>query len=198
MAMGLIACANLFLMLLAPEAVAIFAPKAYYNAIYVIPPVSMSVFFVFSYDSSQNSNFTSKRQPLSWWLVSRVFAKSCHQLYFHPERQLLRGRIHDTMSDYLIHAAGHYLMMNRVCDRYLDGIRPFRPEDTGALRRPFMAAGDLCCSFTYRSRALRYGLRAVLLVLALIFRNSPEGSCKEPWSMSAKKAKRNKGKKQNS
>ena len=50
LALGLIAGANLLLMLLAPEAVAVFAPAAYYDAIYVIPPVSMSVFFMFSYD----------------------------------------------------------------------------------------------------------------------------------------------------
>lgn len=46
----LIAAVNLVLIAFAPEAVAIFAPKEYYNAIYVIPPVAMSVFFMYSYD----------------------------------------------------------------------------------------------------------------------------------------------------
>ena len=40
-----IAGANLLLIALAPEAVAFFAPEEYYDAIWVIPPVAMSVFY---------------------------------------------------------------------------------------------------------------------------------------------------------
>ena len=61
MAMGLIACANLFLMLLAPEAVAIFAPKAYYNAIYVIPPVMLGYIAQMLYTMYVNIEFYKKK-----------------------------------------------------------------------------------------------------------------------------------------
>mgnify|MGYP001042737912 FL=1 len=46
----IIAFVNLLLIILAPEAVAIFAPKSYYEAIWIIPPVAMSVYFMYSYD----------------------------------------------------------------------------------------------------------------------------------------------------
>ena len=46
----IIAAANIILIAFAPEAVAIFAPKEYYDAIYCIPPVALSVFFMFCYD----------------------------------------------------------------------------------------------------------------------------------------------------
>lgn len=45
----LVAVVNLLLILCAPEVIAIFAPKSYYDAIWVIPPVAMSVFFQFTY-----------------------------------------------------------------------------------------------------------------------------------------------------
>ena len=49
LSLGFVAIVNILLILLAPELVRIFAPEEYYNAIYVVPPVAMSVFFLFSY-----------------------------------------------------------------------------------------------------------------------------------------------------
>lgn len=40
----------MLLIAFAPEAVRIFAPKSYYEAIYCIPPVAMGVLFLYSYD----------------------------------------------------------------------------------------------------------------------------------------------------
>lgn len=170
MAMGLIACANLFLMLLAPEAVAIFAPKAYYNAIYVIPPVSMSVFFMFSYDLFAKFEFYFEKT--AFIMVASVAGALLNLVtnYIFIRKYSYYAAGYTTLFCYLIYAAGHYLMMNRVCDRYLDGIRPFPARRYWGFAAAFMAAGFVLL-FTYRSRVLRYGLLAVLLVLALIFRN---------------------------
>ena len=48
---ALVACLNLIVICFAPEIIAVFAPKVYYDAIWVIPPVAMSVFFQFTYVS---------------------------------------------------------------------------------------------------------------------------------------------------
>ena len=48
--LSIIAFVNLFLIALAPEVVKIFAPSSYYKAVYCIPPVAMSVLFMFMYD----------------------------------------------------------------------------------------------------------------------------------------------------
>ena len=45
-----IAIVNVLLIAFAPEAVAIFAPASYYDAIWIVPPVAMSVYFMYSYD----------------------------------------------------------------------------------------------------------------------------------------------------
>ena len=44
-----VALINLLLILMAPEIVLFFAPRAYYRAIWVIPPIAMSVYFIFLY-----------------------------------------------------------------------------------------------------------------------------------------------------
>ena len=45
----LIAGVNILLLVFAPEVVSIFAPTAYHDAIWVVPPVAMSVYFMFAY-----------------------------------------------------------------------------------------------------------------------------------------------------
>ena len=60
----LIGVLNLFLIALAPEAIAILAPPAYYEAIWVIPPVSMSVFFMFMYSLFANFEFYYEKTKL--------------------------------------------------------------------------------------------------------------------------------------
>lgn len=170
MAMGLIACANLMLMLLAPEAVAVFAPRSYYDAIYVIPPVSMSVFFMFSYDLFAKFEFYFEKT--AFIMVASVTGALLNLVtnYIFIQKYGYYAAGYTTLFCYLIYAAGHYLMMNRVCDRYLDGIRPFPAGKYWGMSALFMAAGFVLL-FTYRSRVLRYGLLLAAAVLALIFRD---------------------------
>lgn len=44
-------------MLIAPELIRIFATKEYYEAIWIIPPVAVSVFFMFLYNLFGNIEF---------------------------------------------------------------------------------------------------------------------------------------------
>ena len=169
MAMGIIASANLMLMLLAPEAVWIFAPKAYYNAIYVIPPVSMSVFFMFSYDMFAKFEFYFEKRVFIMSASVMGAAVNIITNYIFIQKFGYYAAGYTTLLCYLIYALGHYLMMNRVCDTCLNGIRPFPASRYWTLAGGFMAAGFVLL-FTYRSRSLRYGLLLAVLLLALIFR----------------------------
>ena len=60
----MIAVVNIAVIAFAPEAVAIFAPKEYYDAIYVIPPVAMSVFLCIAMISLRSLHFTMKKRDL--------------------------------------------------------------------------------------------------------------------------------------
>ena len=47
--LGIVAVGNLILIAFAPEAISIFAPPSYHEAIWVVPPVAISVFYLFMY-----------------------------------------------------------------------------------------------------------------------------------------------------
>ena len=169
LALSIIAGANLMLMLLAPEAVAIFAPRAYYNAIYVIPPVSMSVFFMFSYDLFAKFEFYFEKTTfiMGASVAGALLNVVTNYIFIHKYGYYAAG--YTTLFCYLIYAVGHYLIMNMVCDQNLGGLRPFSASRYWGLAAGFMAAGFVLL-FTYRSRPLRYGLLLAAAVLALVFR----------------------------
>lgn len=52
-----VAIANIILIALAPEMVYIFAPTQYREAIWIIPPIAMSVYFIFTYSLFANFEF---------------------------------------------------------------------------------------------------------------------------------------------
>ena len=64
MAMVGIALSNLAVIAVSPEVVAIFAPSSYRNAIWVIPPVAMSVLLLFSYDMFAKFEFYFEKTKL--------------------------------------------------------------------------------------------------------------------------------------
>ena len=169
LALGLIAGANLLLMLLAPEAVAVFAPAAYYDAIYVIPPVSMSVFFMFSYDLFAKFEFYFEK---TFFIMAASVSGALLNIitnYIFIQRYGYYAAGYTTLFCYLVYAVGHYLMMNRVCDEYLHGERPFPARAYWLMAAAFTVCGFLLL-FTYRSRILRYGMLLVAAVLLFVFR----------------------------
>lgn len=168
-ALGAVAAANLMLMLLAPEAVAVFAPPAYYDAIYVIPPVSMSVFFMFSYDIFSKYEFYFGKRAFIMTASVAGAALNIVTNYIFIQKYGYYAAGYTTLFCYLVYAAGHYLVMNRVCDEYLGGDRPFRGGSYWLLAGAFSLAGFLLLS-TYRSRPLRYGLLLAAAALLFIFR----------------------------
>ena len=186
LALGLIAGANLLLMLLAPEAVAIFAPAAYYDAIYVIPPVSMSVFFMFSYDLFAKFEFYFEKT--FFIMGASVFGALLNVVtnYIFIQKYGYYAAGYTTLVCYLIYAAGHYLLMNRVCDQYLDGVRPFPSRIYWPMAAAFTACGFLLL-FTYRSRILRYGLLVAALVLLFLFRERVRAAVKRLAALRKKK-----------
>lgn len=61
----LIAGINIMLIAFAPEVVAVFAPAEYYDAIWVMPPVAMSVFLCTVMICLPSSPFIMRKRDLS-------------------------------------------------------------------------------------------------------------------------------------
>ena len=141
-----VAGVNLLLIAFAPEAVAIFAPKSYFSAIYVIPPVAM---------------IASVIGALLNIILNYIFIG----IYGY------QAAGYTTLICYIIYSICHYIFMNRVCDQCCGGIRPYDIKIILVIAVPFVFSG-LLLLFTYHYAVIRYGIMIIALITALIKREN--------------------------
>lgn len=166
----IIAVVNLCLIIFAPEAVAIFAPKEYYDAIWVIPPVAMSVYFMYSYDLFAKFAFYHEKTKLIMMasVIGAVLNVVLNYIFIGMYGYVAAG--YTTLACYLIYSVAHYTLMNKICVTYCEGIRPYSTKKILSITIPFMISG-FCLLFTYNYPIVRYGLIAAGLIVAVIKRN---------------------------
>lgn len=106
---------NLILIALAPELVRIMAPVEYYEAIWIIPPMAVSVVIMFIYQHFVNIEFyfeASKNIAIA--SIAAVIIKIALNLWLLPiYGYLVAG--YTTVVSYIIFAIAHYLFMIKVC-----------------------------------------------------------------------------------
>ena len=71
----------------------------------------------------------------------------------------------------MIYSIAHYILMNNICKKYCDGIRPYETKKIMAITVPFVIIG-FALLFTYNYPVMRYGLIAVVAIIAVIKRDS--------------------------
>lgn len=165
----IIAVANLLLILIAPEAVAIFAPDAYHEAIYTIPPVALSVFFMYSYDLFAKFSFYHEKTMhiMVASVIGAVMNIILNYLFIGWFGYMAAG--YTTLACYIIYSVAHYVLMNKICDQYYDGLRPYNIKILFAITIPFIVIGFIFL-FTYDYPLIRYVIIALVAVLAYIMR----------------------------
>ena len=165
----LIAVVNLMLILLAPEAVAIFAPASYYDAIWVIPPVAMSVFFMYSYDLF--AKFAFYYEKTKFIMMASVAGATLNIVlnYICIKAFGYVAAGYTTLTCYIVYCIAHYLFMKKVCDQFCEGEYPYETKKIMKIAITFLAAG-FGLLFTYNFPVVRYGIVVVAAVLVVIMR----------------------------
>ena len=168
-----VAAANLILILLAPEAISIFAPPGYAGAKWVVPPVALSVFFMYMYDAFAAFQFYYEK---SWFIMSAsVFGAllniALNYVFLSPRwfgmSYIAAG--YTTLICYIVYSLCHYICMRWVCRKHLGGVRVYDPKVLLGVSACFVSAG-LLLTLTYDVPVLRFSFLAVVLVLLFIFR----------------------------
>lgn len=118
----------LLMMLFAPELIFIFAGNKYADAIYVIPPISMSVFFMLMYDLFSTIEFyygktvrvmlasivcASMNVFLNWLLIPRFG-------YY------VAG--YTTLFCYMLYALTHYILYCKICKEQMENNRCYNEK----------------------------------------------------------------------
>lgn len=165
----LIAFVNLILIVFAPEVVRIFAPPSYYEAIWTIPPVVMSVYFIYLYDVFSYYEFYYEKTS---FIAGATVAAALTNLILNYICIRQFGYIaagYTTLTCYMLCACGHCVVMRHVAATFLDGNEIVPVKQTLLISVGFMGIGFLFCAL-YRHPVLRYSAFLAMFGTALIFR----------------------------
>ena len=165
----LIAGVNLALIAFAPEVVRIFAPKSYYQAIYVIPPVAMSVYFMYAYDLFAKYAFYFEKTKFV--MTASVLGALLNIVlnYFFIKRFGYIAAGYTTLICYIIYSICHYIFMNKVCDDCYDKVRPYSFNAILKITVPFIIGGFILLA-TYNYMVIRYMIIIICVFVVFIKR----------------------------
>lgn len=167
--LAFVALVNIMLIAMAPEVVAIFAPKSYYEAVYVIPPVAMSVFFLFSYDLF--AKFAFYYEKTRFIMTASVLGAILNVLlnYFFIRKYGYIAAGYTTLICYITYAIAHYLFMRKVCRLCCFGKYPYETKKILMIAIPFLLCGFILL-LTYKYRIIRYCILVAFIVTIIFFR----------------------------
>ena len=165
----IIAAVNLILIVLAPEIVAVFAPEEYYDAIWIIPPVTMSVYFTFSYNFFAVFEFYYERTKLIAVATVSGAALNIVLNYFCIKRWGYFAAGYTTLICYIVYALAHYCFMCKICNEKFDGKQAYSTKTLLLITVVFITMGVVAMS-SYQNIFIRYSFTAVVLIIMLIKR----------------------------
>lgn len=168
-AFTLIAVFNVLLIVFAPEIISIFAPPAYYDAIWGVPPVAMSVYFSFLYTFFAVFEFYyEKTQYVAIATVSGAAINIVlNYIFIKLFGYCAAG--YTTLACYVLFAAFHYHFMRKICNKELDGASPYSTRKLLIITGIFCVLG-FALLFTYQNTIMRYAFIIALCVAAIINR----------------------------
>lgn len=168
-ALCVIAVVNLMLISFAPEIVAIFAPESYHDAIWTIPPVAMSVYFMFAYDLFAKFQFYYEKTKFIMLasVIAAVLNIALNYIFINIFGYCAAG--YTTLFCYIASTVGHYLVMRQVCKKYIGGEEVYSTKVLLLLSISFILVGFIFL-FTYKLPLIRYMIIIALCVLAVLER----------------------------
>ena len=159
-----IALANLFLIAFAPEIVALFAPYEYSDAVNAIPPIAMTVFFMFMYTMFANFSFYfAKTKAIAITSFVGAVLNVLLNAIFIPIYGYMAAS-YTTLICYICYAIGHFVLMRQISKKYMENVEIYNLRILVLLSISFIACG-FCIKFLYRYFLVRY----ILIVLVVLF-----------------------------
>lgn len=160
---------NILLIIFAPEIVKIFAPPSYYDAIWIIPPVAMSVFFMFLYNFFACFEFYYEKS--SFIVIASIFGAvlnlGLNYIFINLYGYYAAG--YTTLFCFIVYAVGHYVFMKIICKQYLENIQLYSLRTLIILSLFVLFIGFGIMS-TYSFPVFRYGIVIIIVIIAVLKR----------------------------
>ena len=156
--------------LVSPEVVKIMGTQDYMEAIWIIPPLSLSIFYTFCYGMFSNVEFyfSATKYVMIASAAAAVLKIALNWLCIPQFGYLAAG--YTTLLCYIMLMVLHYYFMRRVCWKEIDGAAVYDIK-TMLLLCIAMMVLMLVCLLLYNYTLLRYALILVALVMVFVFRN---------------------------
>lgn len=164
--LALIALLNLAVILAAPELLGILAPDSYMAAVWVVPPVTASIYFSFLYNLF--ATFEYYYEKTHYVTVATVVGAVLNVVLnaiFIPRFGFVAAG-YTTLACYILYAAAHYYFMRKVTKQQMNGAKIYDAKIIVALGAALLLGAAVITVF-YEMAAVRYGLLAVLAVVAV-------------------------------
>lgn len=164
--LSLIAFLNLAVVLAAPELLGIMAPKSYRAAVWVIPPVTVSVYFMFLYNLFATFEYYyEKTHYVAAATVAGAVLNVALNAVFIPVFGFVAAG-YTTLACYILYAFAHYYFMRKVNREYMDGAVIYDVRIILALGLGLLVCSLLMMLF-YEMPLFRYGMLSVFAAVAL-------------------------------
>ena len=165
----IIALVNLVLISFAPEVIRIFAPPEYYEAIWTIPPVVISVYYTYLYGvfSYYEFYYEKTRFIALATMVSAAVNVVLNYYCISSFGYIAAG--YTTLVCFILYAFAHYCVMKQIAVEHLDGNMIVDSKKLLITSVLFTAIGLSFC-FVYPYPIIRYGVLLAGLVIILLCR----------------------------
>ena len=153
--------ASFAVVMCAPELLGILAPDSYQTALWVVPPVTVSVYFTFLYNlfATFEYYYEKTHYVATATVVGAVLNVVLNAIFIPKFGFVAAG--YTTLVCFMLYAFSHYFFMRKVNQVYMDGAVVYDVKIILAL-----GAALLLCSFLvmllYPMPIVRYGILAVL------------------------------------
>ena len=166
--LGLIAFCNFLLVAVSPELLKIMAPASYYEAVWLIPPLTVGVYFIFLY--SLFAAFEYYYEKTNYVAIASVLGALLNIVlnYFAIKKFGYIAAGFTTLICYVVFVMLHYAFMRLVCKKYMNGYKVYDVRIILAIGTVLLIASALmACAFNYWY--IRYAAVIVLTAVLLIF-----------------------------
>lgn len=163
----IVAIVNLALILFAPEAIKIFATNEYYEAIYIIPAVSASVYFMFLFNIFANIEYYyNETKYVGVASIGAAITNVVLNFIFIKKYGYLAAGF-TTLVSYILYALGHYIFMKIVCKKQANGFNYYDNKMLLIISIVFTIITLLIIPL-YKRMLIRYIIIAIIILLLLI------------------------------
>lgn len=162
----LVAVCVLLFSAFAPEIMTILADEKYYEAVYVIPPVALGLFFSFMYTTFANIEFFYENNKFTTYISLIGAGINIITNYIGIKAFGYIAAAYTTLLCYMIFSIGHYIYMTYSVKKILKVDKVLNTKRIVSLWMLVLFCG-LAIIFLYDKMITRYVLIAVIFVIGL-------------------------------